>query len=426
VTDTASNRWRPLLDGADAERAWTAIRALAEALRPPPEGLDPEADPGLSDGSAGLALFYAYLGAATGEEVWMEQAQTLIEHSIDGLANKPLPAALHGGFTGIGWTIEHLQGMLFEEEDEDDPIGESLLERLQFPAARGDYDLITGLAGYGFYALEALPRPAARRSLQRVTERLAEIGEPAGNGFSWFTPPELIAAWQRADAPNGNFNLGVAHGVPAIVSLLGECAGAGVLSAEGRKMLDGAVAWLLGQKQHGEVWCFASAVTGGVAPAPSRMAWCYGDPGIAAALMTAARHAGQPEWEAEALDIARRAAKRPSEHSGFVDPGICHGSAGLAHLFNRMYQATGDETLAEAARFWYRHTLDLQKPGEGIAGFLFWAPEVPFKPKWEPIPGFLAGAVGVALALLAAVTPQEPKWDRTLAVSVPLGEAAEL
>lgn len=410
--------WRPLLENSDAERAWAAVRAVAESLQA--QSID---DPALPDGTAGLALFFAYLASATGEERWSDCAQQFLEHSIDALAERPLPPALHGGFTGIAWTIEHLQGLLFEEEDDDDPIGESLVELLERPAHRGEFDLITGLTGYGMYAIEALPRPAARRCVELVIERLGEIGEPAGDGFAWFTPPELLPAHQRDAAPGGNFNLGVAHGVPAVVSFLGECVGKGIDAA--RPLLDGAVAWLLEQKRSATTgWCYPSWVADGVKPTPARSAWCYGDPGVAAALFVAARYAGRAEWEVEALDTARRATTRPMEHAMVLDAGLCHGSAGLGHLFNRMHQATGDPLLAGAARAWFRHALDARTASEGIGGFVAWAPEDPDVPRWAPVPGYLLGAAGVALALLAAITPLEPAWDRSLAISVPLERAA--
>jgi hypothetical protein len=34
-------------------------------------------------------------------------------------------------------------------------------------------------------------------------------------------------------------------------------------------------------------------------------------------------------------------------------------------------------------------------------------------------PGFLTGANGIALALLGAIAPVEPAWDRLLAIAVP-------
>ena len=411
--------WRPLLEGQDAERTWAVIHDIAEGLRGQAENIEAEADPGVGGGTAGLALFYAYLGAATGNEQWTALADRLMEHSIDALADRPLPSELYDGFPGIAWTIGHLEGMLFEEseEDEDDPIGESLIQLLDRPKpfARGDFDLIGGLAGYGVYAFDALPRPAARRSLELLVQRLIEIGEPVDGGFSWFSPPEALPDWQLEEAPNGKFNLGVSHGVAAVISVLGLCNAAGVMNDEQRAILDRTVAWLLAQKQEGTSWCFANAVIEGVPVERDRLAWCYGDPGIAGALFTAARHCGKPGWEAAALDVARTAAARPMADSRVIDAGLCHGSAGLAHLFNRMHQASGDPALERAARAWFRHTVDMQKHGTGIAGYIFWE-----SPDWKPLPGFLAGLAGVGLGLLGGVTSLEPAWDRFLAVSVPL------
>jgi len=394
------------------------IHDLAEGLRAAAEDLD---DPGFGGGTAGLAAFFAYLGAATGGEEWTALAHRLMDHSIDAISERPLPPDLYEGFTGIAWTIRHLEGMLFEESDEeDDPIGESvvtLLSRPQ-PFERGDFDLIGGLSGYGIYAFDALPRPAARRSLELLVARLLEIGEPVDGGFSWFTPPEWMPDWQREEAPYGKYNLGASHGVAAVIAVLGMCAAAGVMTPAQRSTLDRAVDWLLAQKQTGKSWCFANAVIKDVPFHRDRLAWCYGDPGIAAALFVAARHCRDARWEAAALDVARTAARRPMEDSRVIDAGLCHGSAGLAHLFNRMHQASGDPVLAESARAWFRYTVEMQRPGTGIAGYIFWETD------WKPLPGFLAGAAGVGLGLLGGVTSIEPAWDQFLAARVPLEPSA--
>jgi len=414
--------WQRLLEDRDAERAWKVIDDIAEALRPDAENIDPAADPTVVNGTPGQALFYAYLGAETGSEEWTELAHRFMDHSIDALSARPLLPDLYDGFTGIGWTIDHLQGMLFEEPEDAgddpgaDPIGESLVQVLQQPRVRGDYDLIGGLTGFGIYAFHSLPRPAARRSLELLVERLIEIGEPVDGGFSWFTPPETLPDWLREKEPDGRYNLGVSHGVAAVISVLGMCAGAGVMSGQQRAILDRAVDWLLAQKQTGKRWCFANSVVKGKPAGRDRLAWCYGDPGISAALFTAARHCGDAGWEAVALEVARTAARRPlDETSEIVDAALCHGSAGLAHLFNRMHQASGDPILAEAARAWYGHTIDMQRPGVGIAGYEFFA-----APGWIPLTGFISGLAGVGLGLLGGVSSREPAWDQFLAVSVPL------
>src|SRR6185295_8083850 len=148
---------------------------------------------------------------------------------------------------------------------------------------------------------------------------------------SWFTPFDMLSEHHRTLAPRGYYNLGVAHGIPAVISLLGTCAGLGVLTAEQRRMLDGAIDWLLSIRHRGDGWSFPTWVGEETAKGRARLAWCYGDPGVAAALMTAARHAGERAWESAALDIARESAARPDEESGVFDVPFCHGAAGLGH-----------------------------------------------------------------------------------------------
>ncbi len=46
---------------------------------------------------------------------------------------------------------------------------------------------------------------------------------------------------------------------------------------------------------------------------------------------------------------------------------------------------------------------------------------IPGVEEWTDLPGLLAGASGIALALLAATSPVEPAWDRLLLMSLPPG-----
>jgi hypothetical protein len=105
-------------------------------------------------------------------------------------------------------------------------------------------------------------------------------------------------------------------------------------------------------------------------------------------------------WAESALAVARRAAGRALERAGVHDASLCHGAAGLAHLFNRFHHATGDPVFEDAALRWLRATLSLVEELER--------------------PWFLEGRAGPALVLLAACTEVEPAWDALLAVSSPL------
>jgi hypothetical protein len=446
--------WRPLLAGPDAAPVWEAIAGIAEVLRPGDPASTPEPEqvelhePSVAGGAAGQALFFAYLAlhrdalAAAGAplpalppavlESAEEHASRLLDRACDALASVPTTPDLYSGFAGVGWTVEHLQGGPGVADPADDAdadadanaeIDAAVLELVAQSPWLGDYDLIRGLTGLGVYAVERLPRPGAVACLERVVERLAELAEQGEDGVTWFTPPELLPEHQRASFPRGVYNLGVAHGMPAVIGLLAAAAAAddaGLSRSPARALLAGAVRWLLAHRMGAESpSCFAYSIAPGAAPQPARLAWCYGDAGVAAALLAAGEAATEPAWRRSATEIARAAAARPMADAGVVDAGLCHGAAGLAHLFNRMFQSTGEPALEAAAVGWLRDALSRREPGLGLAGWR----ALKVDPgggarRMVDSPGFLEGVAGIGLALLAAVSPVEPAWDRLLMASL--------
>src|SRR5262249_26596502 len=199
-----------------------------------------------------------------------------------------LGPGLYGGLAGIAWASQHIRSRLTPEaEIGHRSLDEALLSCVRRTPWRSHYDLIAGLVGIGVYAAERLPRPSAVELLTTVVDRLEETAEPVGTGVTWHTRPQLLPRLQREENPAGYYNLGVAHGVPGVVGLLGLACAAGVAPERARALLDGAVRWLLAQRlPEGAVSSFGDWVVPGAPPDPwgSRCAWCYGDAGAAAAL----------------------------------------------------------------------------------------------------------------------------------------------
>jgi class I lanthipeptide synthase len=423
----AITRWSPLLDGALRQRATGAILAIAEALcaddaaHAPRSAIDGDSA-SLASGDAGIAVFFAYLARSGLTTHAAERAERLLNDAQALLAAADTTPSLYSGFTGVAWATEHLNTRIFDSagDDPNEAIDEALQGYLAHSPWHDDFDLVSGLVGIGVYALERLPRPSARALLELVIDRLRQSAERTPEGITWHTSPDLLPPWQRDRCPEGEYNLGVAHGVPGVIALLGAACAAGVARATAETMLEQAVAWLLAQQlPAGPGSRFASSIVAGKAPVPARSAWCYGDHGIAAALLYAARGVGRADWEREAVALALAAANRRPEETRVRDAGLCHGAAGLAHVFNRIYQATQDSRLGEAARSWFERALDMRRPGEGVGGFTALSPAEDGTESWVADPGILTGAAGVGLALLAAITPMEPAWDRMLLLSGP-------
>jgi hypothetical protein len=409
--------WQPLLTGNSAALAREAVSVILDELAGP-KGPQPAAY--LDPAGPGPALLFSYLAACSPDDPHLPAVGPHLEAALRNTPEGPLHACLYGGLAGLGWGAIHVQAALHVDSEEiAEEIDDTLAEYLDRSSWTDAYDLISGLVGLGVYALERLPCPSAKTCLELILSRLTETAERRPEGLTWWSHPNWIGEWSRARCPHGYYNLGVAHGVPGVIGLLGGVIAADVDVSRARPLLEGAVDWLLSQDPPDELgYPFWLEARSGTPHRPSRVAWCYGDAGIAAALLSAARAAGEATWEGAARRIARRAARRPPQDCGIADACLCHGAAGLGHLFNRLYQATDEPELGEAARFWFEQTFALRQPGKAVAGFPSWEVVPGGEKTWVASAGFLNGAAGVGLALLAAVAPVEPTWDRILLVSL--------
>ncbi len=394
--------WTPLVtDEAARARVIAAIADIVAALEPTDQIED------LLD----LAVLRAYVADfvpddddISGEA--LSRAVTLFGQTGGGMG-------LFGGAARVGWTVAHMA----DGDIADRVCGsiEAALERQLAADHPPQYDLISGLVGLGVYALE---RGEAGRSLAgRVLDVLERRAVSRGPGLTWFTPPEQLPPWQRELAPDGYWNLGLAHGVPGVIAVLARFATAGIEVERAARLLDGAVAYLLDAEPAATPRYPAWHAEGRPREPKSRLAWCYGDLGIALALLSAARARGRADWEADALALALGRAEQSTTAAGVVDTGLCHGTAGNGHLYHRLYRATGDERFAASARRWLDATFALRRD-HPFAGFPAWTQVPGGAQGWIADASILTGAPGVALALAAMITDLEPAWDRLLLVDV--------
>ncbi len=412
--------WKPILEDALRDEAIQSIKKIAGEICDPGKPWAGTDDITLAGGLPGYTLLHAYLEEAMADEGFSDTATRFLEKTIEIMSSKNLSPDLYSGSTGIAWTVVHV-GAGDPDETGEDPLGEIdelLLEHTKERPWERHYDLISGLVGIGVYALEALPKPRARACLGEIVNRLSELALEVDGGITWKTPPELLPEWQREQAPKGYYNLGLAHGIPGIWGVLAQAASEGIQESTCLSLLEKSIPWLLEQYLPDQNGFPGWIPVGKETEKSARSAWCYGDHGIAISLFSAARLLGNTDWEGEALKIARRVADAPPEKARVKDPGICHGSAGLGHIFNRFYQATEDAQFLEAARYWFGQTLEFRVPDKGIAGYQMLVGDK----EWQDDPGMLTGACGIGLALLSAAYPVEPGWDRFLLTAVPDAE----
>jgi lantibiotic biosynthesis protein len=374
-----------------------------------------------SAGWAGYSIFYAYKHLLEGDRKSLERCNSALMLAANALAAYKFTPSLYGGLTGVGWAIEHANSVLGKDKVEssvelqelNEQIDEFLLQWLLKDTGDRDFDLINGLVGIGVYFLERLPRDAARGSLEEIVRQLSARAKSDADGFCWYTPPSLIPYTQIAEHPKGYYNLGLAHGIPGIIVFLSRAYAANVKQDDTERLLRGAVSWLLRQKlPDSEISAFATTISETSSPRAARLAWCYGDAGIAAALFAAANSLSDEAIQEAALQIARKAAHRTIANSGVVDAAICHGAFGLAHIFNRFYQQTQEDLFLDKALMWFDCGCSMRRRGAGIAGYLFHDLDDNGLMNWVGRPGLLVGVTGLAMVALCGLGHRAPEWDR--------------
>jgi hypothetical protein len=405
-------RWSPILTGELGQRALAAVADTVRQARRQRGGR-----PCVAMGLSGFALLLMETHRAQPRLASAADATAMVPRILRRLAALPLAPSLHEGYTGVGLTLELLRRAGLARVAGAADLDRALLARIEqfdrLPLTHAHLDLIGGLAGQGVYACARLPRLRPRRTAEAIVRWLDSRAVALPGGVSWLSPPRPHA--EPGMLPGGIFDLGLAHGVPGILGFLARALEAGVAVRTTRRLLAAGTRWLLSQRKRRAGPAFDTYVPAAsdADPAPtlppwsSRLAWCYGDPGVAVALLAAARALDDREVHAVATETVHRIAAIRADPT-VRDASLCHGTAGLLHVLNRIHQATGDPGCRAAAIHWAERTLDVRAGPDALTE------KTPADGSRYHHLRFLVGAAGSALALLAAASATAPLWDRVM------------
>jgi hypothetical protein len=402
--------WTAIVEGEEQSRVLCRVAAVRAELADLHAG---EA----ASGDWGRALVDLYASQAGLVEPSPRLMQEHVDRAADHLIHSLTPWLYDGGWAGTAWLINHLERGGSLPESDFDEVEVALLSLLTAEGWPHSYDLVSGVVGICVFCRARAESARAISLFRQGVDQLLRLAVPFGDVMLWPTPERLLPKWQRELAPNGYFNLGVAHGVPGVLWVLAKARVLGVNCQHSDDVLERGICWLRKQADNRDGAYPAWVLPDGVAR-PGGVSWCYGGLGISAVLLSIAMDCQREDWAQAALETARFEARRLQTFSTGslpVDSGLCHGAAGIAHIFNRLFHYTQDECFLESAQHWFRWVLGFERPDPSIAGFQSWGSRVPgVEAAWSCDPSFLTGAAGTALALLAAATSVEPAWDQVL------------
>ncbi|MFI5495255.1 lanthionine synthetase C family protein [Actinoplanes sp. NPDC051859] len=320
-----------------------AARQLTDpaVVRPSPDGrIGPQS---LAGGAAGIALLHLERAAAgTGDDA---TARTWVRAAAAGPVSAGPNANLFHGAPTLALMLHTAAGVLGGYQHTFAAVDErtTALTRDRLAAAhdridRGlplpmrEFDLVHGLTGLGVYHLRAHPDQPITRDVLAYLVRLTEPLTGPDARVDWAGRPPWwldsgLAGMPNPQFPHGHGNLGVAHGISAVIALLALSVLGGHEPPGARDALTRLCAWtdLYHRHDHTGPW-WPGWITDHCRPERQRPSWCYGTAGTARAHHLAGLALNDPARQHQA-ETAMLAALR--HRTGLTGIGLCHGIAGL-------------------------------------------------------------------------------------------------
>lgn len=305
----------------------------------------------------GVVLFNLNYALINNDDVLKDDCLDAFEKIYsDSLSNiHQMPLSFLDGFCGIMWTYLNLIKLgIYDSKSEDFSITDQLfIDKIKDAKEQGNYDLFYGFLGYGLYFIERSSIDSeCNKYLNQIVDLLEEIAIEDDKGVYWM---------DSFHKDKGIINMGMAHGIPSIISFLCKV----YKSTQYRKALDlafKAAYWMIDKKGRVEngLSIFPQSIVidqlnNDIFKHGSRLAWCYGDLPIAVAFLSLNELQRDEKVWATANEIITISTDRTLENdnTGIKDMGICHGVAGIYHLYNKLEKLIENRNLTRSKDYWF-------------------------------------------------------------------------
>ncbi len=401
-------KWSPLIEDSDLRNSiLQTIDIISESLYAiSPDGI------GLLVGAAGISFFWEYLYLHDSNIKYRYYSNGLINSSLDCITTTPMSYNLSGGISGVLWAYRHLMKTGAIKSDGDiigNDVRKFLMESAKVDLIQNNYDYLHGgLSPLPFF-LEDIENEQSKAFIQEMIVLLENIAERDFDKIAWFEGSYFIEKNIK------RYNLGLSHGMPSIIILLSKALENNIDSITVENLMSGCINWILNKFDKKSTTSYFPTFYPSNPPYYSRVSWCYGDLGIVLSLFEASLVTNNISWREEAIKIAINVSQRKIKDSGIQDACLCHGTAGNAHIFNRLYNYTGKYEFKEAAIYWYMETIQFYRVNKHFK--ITRRDENGGNERLEDSFGLLEGIAGIGLSLIASISEIEPKWDRVLLLS---------
>ncbi len=364
---------------------------------------------GLLSGSSGIALFLFYYSRFYDDKFFEEKAMDILESTVEQITANEIHTFCNG-ISGFCWSIHHLLKHKFLHEENSEliePFDNYLCRNIIAELSVGNIDFLHGAVGTANYLLKRIENNKVRDTISEILNQLNQQKICLDKSSCW----KYIRDYETNEKI---INISLSHGLSGTCIFLSNAYKAGINQALTKELSESSIEFLLNQEittpdRHSMFPTFALN-NDSMVDLWSRLGWCYGDLGVAFAIWHYSQTFNDKTLENKAIEIFLHSAQRRNlKKNSISDAGICHGTAGLALIFRRIYLNTKMEIFKSTSEYWLKKTLRISVQENGFTGFT--DSEGNFNPN------LLEGIAGIGLVLLSFATDTEPIWDECLLLS---------
>ena len=363
-------------------------------------------DCGLLGGNLGEIIFlYQYSSLCSNYEIL---ADKMIEKLFESLRNNKYMYTYCNGLAGLGVGLKFLeqQQKLQYVNNVMPELDRSIVYCLAWDLQNHNQDFLHGYTGAGFYFLmryQDNPMVAKRQLLKIINALMGSAIWSVDGCVRW------VSITNRS-----NSNISLSHGMSSINLFLSKVIELNIFPTLNERLLQllkAAVQYILSQRidvhKYGSFFPTFCRDNDYII-SKSRLAWCYGDLGVCYSLFKVGDVLKDSSIQKLALDMLCYNAenRRDFRDNMVVDAEFCHGTTGVATIYQMLYRCAGEKKFLDAYGYWKDITLAIGRNNEdGLFDTYSVRDQC-----WERFYSILEGLSGIGLFLLAAITDN---WDWT-------------
>lgn len=260
---------------------------------------------------------------------------------------------------------------LMQIEEILEEIDEVLVDQIDIDFADENFDILHGVIGIGLYFLERDKKVLA----YKIVDKLDEISNKTENYVFW-------KKYEKYRLFTTVIDMGNAHGNSSIIYFLSKIFSKNPEDVRLKELIQKSINFYLqnSQKLDENVLSYfpnhinASDFDNNLhKPENSRLAWCYGDLGVLhTLLLSASLIKDMISYNNIMLKLEKVAQRRFETEPIPADFGFCHGSSGIAAIFNNIYHMTGNDIFLSTSEYWLANTVERKEDHpETVVGYSF-------------------------------------------------------